>query len=108
MNKLLTLTSLALALATMMTTGCARELDGEVRLVEVRRELAYLCLVTDAISDSDPPSCAVPPGDPDNPRLVGERVPDLISDLGGRNGFATVTAHESGDRFILEDYQIEP
>lgn len=107
MNKLLTLTALALTLATM-TAGCSRQLDDEVRLIEVRGELTYLCLVTDAIATSDPPSCAVPPGDPDNPRLVGELVPDLVSDLGGRNGYATVTAHESGDRFVLEAYRIEP
>ncbi len=80
----------------------------EGTLIEVVDDAAYLCL-TDAINDSDPPSCGgAARGSRDNPRLVGEKVDELITALGGRSGGAIVTARQEGDEWVVEEFEVPP
>lgn len=92
-----------LGLLSCSACGPAQVVDVS-RLIEVSGDAAYLCL-TNAINDSDPPSCGgAARGTRDNPRLVGEKVDELITALGGRSGGAIVTARQEGDEWFLEEF----
>jgi hypothetical protein len=40
--------------------------------------------------------------------LVGEKVDELITALGGRSGGAIVTARQEGDEWVVEEFEVPP
>ena len=92
---------IALSVTAFVLASCSsRSVASETRLIEVHGDRAYICL-SDAVNDSDPPSCSAEIGIRDNPELHGRMVPELISVMGGTTESVNVTAGEQDGQWLL-------